>query len=108
MSSMIGDCMALFMDKNICEKYTLYLKGGGVSSSYYQPKRGGIKIKDSEIVEICKQYADRVPLYTIAKNVQRCPDSVRNVLKRKGVYDKGRDSPNKPIEGYTKTKTVRV
>jgi hypothetical protein len=106
---MIGDCMALFRDKSIREKYQFYLKGGGVSNSYYKPNSAfGLKIKDSEMVEICKQYADRVPLYTIANNVQRCPDSVRNVLKRKGVYDKGRESPNKPIEGYTKTKTVRV
>ena len=109
MSSMIQDCMALFQNKNIREKYELYLKGGGVVNSSYQLKRGvGFKIKEAEAAEICKQYAERVPLYTIADNVQRSPDSIKRTLKRKGVYDKGRESPNKPIEGYTKTKTVRV
>ena len=109
MSSMIQDCMALFQNKNIVEKYKLYMNGGGVVHSAYQLKRGvGFKIKDTEIAEICKQYKDKVGIYSIAGNVERSPDSIRNVLKRAGIYDKNRDAIKGPIEGYTKTKTVRI
>jgi len=109
MSSMIGDCMALFQNQNIRAKYQLFLNGGGVVHSAYQPKRGvGFKIRESEITEICKQYTERVPVYTISDNVQRSPDSIRNVLKRAGIYDKNREALKGPIAGYTKTKTVRV
>jgi hypothetical protein len=96
--------MALFRDKNIREKYQLYLNGAGVSAASYQPKRGSgraFKITAGEAEEICKQYKENIGIYTIASNVNRSSDSIRNVLKRAGVYEK-------PIEVYTKTKTVRV
>jgi hypothetical protein len=109
MNDQIESLFAFLQSEKVKKKYELYRNGGGVANSSYQPKCGtGFRITDDERNTIKKKYNSMVPIFSIAEEIGRSPDSVRNVLKKAGLYDKNREVLQGQMKGYTKTKTVRV
>jgi len=90
-------------------KYELYRNGGGVVNSSYQTKPGsGFRVTNKEREIVCAEYNAMTPITNIAIKLERTPDSIRNVLKKAGIYEKDRETLAGRMKGYTKTKTVRV
>ena len=107
MSSMIGDCMALFRDKNIRAKYEFYLKHGGRCSAISGYKKGAeFKVSDAEKTSFIEQYQKKVPISKIALAANRSNDSVRRVLKQAGIYEVDRDMLANLVKGNKPIKTT--
>jgi hypothetical protein len=109
MNDQITSLFAFLNSAKVKEKYELYRNGGGCITGTYLPKsKIGFKITDAERETICKKYQNGTPIVKIAEELGRSQDSMRNVLKKAGLYIKGRDSVKSQFENYKTTKTVKT
>jgi hypothetical protein len=107
MSSMIGDCMALFRDKGIRAKYEFYLKHGGRVGAKITSRTGKeFALTDKEKAGFIADYQKKIPIAVIAREANRSNDTVRRVLRVAGIYEVDRDKIANLIVGHQPIKTT--
>ena len=107
--SIATDCMAIFRDKKIREKYEFYLKHGGRCFATSCSKRGKeFMVSEAEKKSFIEQYQKKVPISKIALAANRSNDSVRRVLKQAGIYEVDRDMLANLVKGNKQVKTTYI
>jgi|688.fasta_scaffold1069624_1 phosphomannomutase len=103
----VASLFAFLNSAKVKEKYEFYRRGGGAVTGTYLPKsKIGYKLTDSEKQQIIEQYQKQIPIQVIANKIGRSNDSIRNVLKRAGIYDVDRDKLSNLIAGHESIKTT--
>ena len=107
MSEQVASLFAFLNSAKVKQKYEFYRNGGGAITGSYLPKsKAGFKLSSSEKCEILEEYAKLTPISQIATKLNRSSDSIRNVLKRAGVYDREREIMANQFSGFKTLKTL--